>query len=821
MPRPGLLVLGPVQVHGDNGPVRLSGKLRAVLGTLLLHFNTSVSRDQLIAAVWDRPPASAVANLQTYVSQLRRSLAGVATLRTQGSRYLLPLERDQLDLAVFDDAARRARLEAVRGDLTAADREFGRAFSLCRGRPFEDAWFGSVMTPLISGVEERLAHARADWIDVRLDLGRHDDLVGELLEIVHAHPTWERAWNWYMLALYRAGRRTEALDAYHRARSALASEMGIDPGPELTGLHASILRGDPLPVSRAALEREEVASWPVIRQLPPEIGDFVGRGEELESLAGTILAGHAGAPVIAAVHGGPGVGKSALAVHLAHRLRPHFPDGQLYVRCGGSSPSPRTRGDLLAELLRALHVRETAIPASWEERAALYRSRLADRAVLLLLDDASDEEQVRALLPGTPGSAVLVTSRSRLPLEGAALLSLGVPPRDQALEFLARVAGEDRLRSDPDAADAVLRACGRLPLAIRVAGARLAARPSWPIRDLADRLKDARRRLDELSLGRLSVRADFEVSYAALPPAARRAFRLLGLTGFRRAAEWTVAALLGEQEKNADAVIETLVMAGLLVTVDAYGGRPRYAMHNLLRVYAHERAVAEDDERLRRGALRVLLAECLERVRAAVGHLPRPFAPPPPGGPVRRAPDREWPAAERENLVAAVALAAGLGWSRTAADLAYHLTSYLMAHGLHDDVARVQRTLLEAGGPREVLRARLILADVDMHRGRFDRASDEFGTLLGHFEGAGDRHASAYALTGRGICGHVLGRRQEALDDLGRAAEIFRELGDGGTLYALLRPRLRRRGVLAPPSGRAVAVQVSRVIAGTSGDVPV
>ncbi|GII67218.1 hypothetical protein Skr01_73030 [Sphaerisporangium krabiense] len=775
-------MLGPVQVHGDDGPVRLGGKVRTVLGTLLLHLGTSVSRDRLIAAVWDRPPASAVANLQTYVSQLRRALAGVATLRTQGSRYLLPLERDQLDLSIFDDAVRRARGEAARGDLPAADREFGRAFSLCRGRPFEDAWFGSVMTPRVSGVEERLAHARADWIDVRLDLGRHDDLLGELLEIVHAHPTWERAWNWYMLALYRAGRRTDALDAYHRARAALAGEMGIDPGPELTRLHASILRGDP--ATYATPPREEAGGWPAIHQLPPDIGDFVGRGEELESLAGTILAGHTGAPVIAAVHGTPGVGKSALAVHLAHRLRPHFPDGQLYVRLTGNA---RTPGELLAGLLRVLRVPETAIPESWEDRAALYRSRLADRSVLLLLDDASDEEQVRALLPGTPGSAVLVTSRRLLLLEGTAVLALAVPPPDQALELLARAAGEGRLRRDPDAAAAVVRACGRLPLALRVAGARLAARPAWPIRDLADRLEDPARRLDELSSGRLGVRASFEGSYAALPPAARRAFRLLGLTGFRRTAGWTVAALLGEREKHADALIETLVMAGLLVPVDAHGGRPRYATHELLRVYARERAHAEDDARSRRAALRALITECLERTRAAVAHLPPPFAPPPPGGPLLRARDREWPGVERDNLIAAVALAAELGRPGTAAELAYHLTSYLTAHGLHDDVARVQRTLLTAGEPREAMRARLILAEADLHRGRFQSASAQFDTLLDHFERAGDRHASAYARTGRGICARILGRRREALDDLGRAAGLFRELGDGGgALHALL-----------------------------------
>ncbi|MFI7616584.1 BTAD domain-containing putative transcriptional regulator [Nonomuraea terrae] len=785
LPRPDFSILGPIQVRGKSGPVRLSGKSRALLGVLLLHLNTPISRDRLIAALWDEPPSSAVANLQTYVSQLRRSLSGIASLHTQGSSYLLPLEPDRLDLLVFDDAVRRARREARSGDLAAADRWFGRALSLWRGRPAEDAPLGSTMTARLTELEEKLAQARADWFDVRLALGDHDRLTGELRTVVAAHPLWERARGQLMLALYRAGRRAEALDVYRGARSVLVAELGIEPGPELTELHAAILRDDPS-LNRPAVR--EPVRWTPVCQLPPDIGDFVGRDRELESLSAVMLGDRSGAPVIATVHGTPGVGKSTLAVHLAHRLRPHFPDGQLFLRLAGASPAPRDPSDLLAELLRALHVDGASIPESCDERAALYRSRLADRAVLLLLDDAADEAQVRPLLPGTSRSAVLVTSRTRLMLEGAAAVSLEPPPGTHARELLARMAGRSRLDDDPEAAQAILRACGRLPLAIRIAGARLAARPSWPLRDLAARLEDTRKRLDELALGQLSVRANFAVGYAALPPAAQRAFRLLGLAGFESAAEWAVAALLGEPAGNADAAIEALVMAGLLTPreTDA-AGQLRYGMHDLLRVYARDRAEAEESEQQRHAALSGLVAECLARTRAAVCDLPQPFAPPPPSAPAQRKTGYEWLAAERRNLVATVALAAELSCTADAARLAYHLTAYLAAHHYDDDVVRVQRAVMTLGDPQEVMRARLILANTDVDRGRFHTALAEFEELHRHFTRTGDRHAATYAMTGRGVCRHVLSDHRAALADLTTAVRLFRELGDdGGALHALL-----------------------------------
>jgi DNA-binding SARP family transcriptional activator len=783
--RPDFSILGPVLVNGSNGPVRLSGKPRALLATLLLHFNTPIPRDRLITALWDKPPTSAVANLQTYVSQLRRSLTGIAALRTQGSSYLLPLDRDRLDLLVFDDAVQRGRREARQGDLVAADREFRRALSLWRGRPVEDTPLGSAMTARITELEEQLAQARADWIDVRLDLGQHDRLTGELRTIVEAHPLWERARTQLMLALYRAGRRAEALDVYRQGRSVLVAELGIEPGPELTELHAAILNDSPS-LNRPAVV--EAGDWTAICQLPPDIGDFVGREQEMESLSAVMLGSRADAPGIATVHGTPGVGKSTLAVHLAHRLRPHFPDGQLFIRLAGASSAPRDPSDLLAELLRALHVNGAAIPESCDERAALYRSRLADRAVLLLLDDAADEAQVRPLLPGTPGSAVLITSRSRLMVEGAAAISLDPPSRTEARDLLAQMAGAARLESDPDAAHAILRACGRLPLAIRIAGARLAARPAWPLRDLAARLEDTRRRLDELALGQLSVRTNFAVSYAALTPTARRAFRLLGLAGFESAAEWSVAALLGEPGGVADTAIESLVMAGLLTPgeTDA-AGQPRYGMHDLLRVYARDRAEAEESEEQRHEALCGLVAESLDRVRAAVRDLPRPAAPPPPCSPPQRTVGYEWLAAERHHLVATVALAVELKCAASAAELAYHLTSYLAAHHFYDDVARVQRTVMTIGDTSEVMRARLILADMDIERGRFHNALTEFEALLHHFTQAGDRHAATYAMTGRGVCRHVLSDHQAAVADLTAAVSSFRDLGDdGGALHALL-----------------------------------
>jgi hypothetical protein len=338
-------------------------------------------------------------------------------------------------------------------------------------------------------------------------------------------------------------------------------------------------------------------------QLPADITDFTGRKTQLATVTHLTAAADRSATMLVAITGRAGVGKTTLAVHAAHRLRTQYPDGQLFVDLRGTQANPLPAADVLARFLRSLGVDRAAIPDDGEERAALYRSRLADRRLLILLDDAACEAQLRPLLPGTPGCAVLVTSRARLTgLSGARLVDLDVFEPDQAVELLARVAGPQRVAAEPAAAREIVRLCGFLPLAVRVAGARLSARGHWPLSRLEADLSDAR--LDTLRLGDLHVRASFALSYESLDGMARRAFRLLGLLEIHDFAPWVTAALLDVPQARAEELMDALVDQHLLEVAgrDA-GGRLRYRFHDLLRIYAREVVAAQEPEADCRAAL--------------------------------------------------------------------------------------------------------------------------------------------------------------------------------------------------------------------------
>ncbi|WP_193318279.1 AfsR/SARP family transcriptional regulator [Nonomuraea phyllanthi] len=904
-------ILGPVHVTDAGRPVRLAAKPRAVLSVLLLHPDAIVSRDRLIASVWDEPPRSALANLQNYVSVLRR--AGIEVER-QGPGYRLRPEPDRLDLLAFDAAVRRARLESARGDLAKAHRLFARALSLWRGRPAEDVPLAGVVNARITELEERRESARLGWIDVRLRFGLYDELVGELTPLVETAPLSERLWHRLMVALHRAGRRAEALEAYRRARSVLVAELGVEPGQELRALHEAILNDAPVeppvlsgpippdgastgwsapmpagpdeharsepcatcatsatsapsrdsgtsgpsagcgeasaqetvvegasaleaaaggasalgtaaaegasalgPAAEGASAQETAAggasaagerppgvprqagaaaqaeterrerAWQGVCLLPADIADFVGREPETRDMIAALRRPPergGTAPVIVAVSGPPGVGKSTLAVHAAHLVRDHYPDGQLFVRLGGASPSPRDPADLLAELLRALGVDTAVMPASTEEQAAMYRARLADRAVLVVLDDAAGEAQVAPLIPGTPRSAVVVTSRGPLPtLPGAVALTLDVPPPEDARHLLAGVAGADRVESDPESAEAILRACGRLPLALRIAGARLVTRPAWPLAEFARRLTDTSACLNELHSGPLDVRTTFAMSYATLSAPAGRAFRLLGSVAADSVAAWAVAALAGTTAHDVDRALEELAAAGLITASDVdAAAQPRYRMHDLLRSFASELFAAEEDDE-RREALRRVAAEARDRVTGAARELPLAFAPPPPGVPARTPPspwDGAWLSAERGLLVAVVVAAARAGLVTASAGLAHALAPFLIVRGYHEDAVSMLDVAIgaaaAAGDDPNETRLRLLRADAEVDRRRAHTVAAEFRRLLERCERADDLHSSAYALLG--VASTLEDDLGSALTAATQAAGLFLVLGD-------------------------------------------
>ncbi|GAB3983104.1 hypothetical protein GCM10029978_088690 [Actinoallomurus acanthiterrae] len=468
-------------------------------------------------------------------------------------------------------------------------------------------------------------------IDADLRVGRHLELIGELTALVTAHPFREELRAQLMLALYRAGRRAEALEAYRDARAVLTRELGVEPGPRLRRLEHAVLTADP---ALDPAPREEHSPF----ALPPDVPHFVGRDAELARLLAPPRT-DAG-PSVRAVAGMAGVGKTTLVVHAAHRLADRYPDGRIHVDLGGTTGHPMDPAAALDRFLRLLGVWGGRIRGGVDDRAALLRDRLAGRRVLLVLDNAVDEAQVRPLIPGTPGCAAFITSRSPLiGLEYADLIDLDVLAPDDAIDLLAGVIGRRRILAEEDRARTLVAQCGHLPLAVRIAAARLAGRPEWTLDRLAGQLADEHRRLDRLAAGDLEVRSSIALSQDALPPAHRRPFHLIGLLDLPDVTPWMVAALLDRPVPEAEDVIDALVDARLLEPGRAGApDGPRYRCHDLVRLFAREQALgAEAPEARDAAVLRVLraLLDLAERADEALPsrRLRLPDPPPRPNRP--------------------------------------------------------------------------------------------------------------------------------------------------------------------------------------------
>lgn len=777
-------LLGPLVVTADGRPVPLGGaKQRVLLAHLLLNAGRTVPPGQLVDTIWPSdPPTSATANLQTYVWRLRRLLPEGAVLRTHGPGYSLVVDPAAIDAHRFTrlvaEASRAATPEA-------ALRLLAEAESLWRGDPLEDlptapAWdaeLGRLVENRLAAVEERLA--------LQVRLGRHDPAIAELTVLLAEHPYRERLWQQYLLALTGAGRRAEALRAYTTARDRLVTELGVEPGPELRAVHAAILAGEPM----------AAPSVPPLRQLPADLPDFTGRAEyvrELETALGP-------APVV--LTGAPGTGKTALAMHVAHRLADRFPDGQLYVDLAGTG-TPRDPAEVLADFLHALGVTGNAVPAGPGQRAALLRSRLAGRRVLLVLDDAATAAQVRPLLPGDAGCAVLVTTRGRLPeLAGARHVELPVFGEDEATRLLAGVAGVDRVVGEPAEAAAIVGCCGYLPLAIRIAGARLAGRQAWSLRTLHDRLADESSRLSELRVGDLGVRPSFELSLRQLPADARTAFCRAAVLGAQDFPSWVIDALLDRD--GAHEVLDVLVDANLVSLAGRdSGGNPRYRLHDLLRCYAAELLAADPS---RRETLSRVLTVLLALAKTAAAGLPPAFGAmtgPAVGAPVVPAVAADplaWFTAERKLLAAAVQLAADAGLDELAWQLAATAVPFYDLRGAYDDWRRTHLAALaavEAAGNRAgaavLYRG---LGQVRLYHDEYAAAVHDMERSASLFASLGDVRGEALAVAGLGTVARVRDRPEEALLCYRKALTGLERAGDRrgvaqvrnslGTTYAL------------------------------------
>ncbi|MGW4434324.1 BTAD domain-containing putative transcriptional regulator [Streptomyces sp. NPDC004596] len=588
-------VLGPVRARrGEEALNTGSPQQRALLAALLLREGRTATAAELIDALWGaEPPSQALAAVRTYASRLRKILGPGVLVSESGGYAVRGLGEGALDLAVAQELATEADKARGGGDLGHAREALGRALALWDGEAL-----AGVPGPYAEAQRVRLEEWRLQLLESRLDMdleqGRHAEAVSELTALTAAHPLRERLRELLMLALYRSGRQAEALAVYADTRRLLAEELGVEPRPGLQELQQRILQADPALAepSAPAAEPAVVAVRPA--QLPASVPDFTGRAafvDELSEVLASASEAEGRVMAVSALAGIGGVGKTTLAVHVAHRARSAFPDGQLYVDLQGAGPRSAEPETVLGSFLRALGTADSAIPDSLEERAALYRSVLDGRRVLVLLDNAKDAAQVRPLLPGTEGCAALVTSRVRMVgLAGAHLVDLDVMSPEEALALFTKIVGEERVAAEREAALDVVGACGFLPLAIRIAASRLAARRTWTVSVLAAKLADERRRLDELQAGDLAVKATFELGYGQLEPAQARAFRLLGLADGPDMSLAAAAAVLDLPVEDTEDLLESLVDTSLLESA-APG---RYRFHDLVRLYA--RACAERDE---------------------------------------------------------------------------------------------------------------------------------------------------------------------------------------------------------------------------------
>ncbi len=791
-------VLGVVEAWIDGRPADLGhARQRCVLGVLLVEAGRPVSPDQLIDRVWgEHAPQRAANALYSYLSRLRRAVAGAdgAEIRREPGGYLLTVNPQAVDLHRFRRLMTTAR--AAEADKSAADL-IEQALRLWRGDPFaglDTPWLAATRRTLLG---ERLA-AELDGNDVLLRLGRHGELLPALLAAVAEHPLDERLAGQAMLALYRCGRQADADEQYRRIRRRLADEMGSDPGAELRRLHEQVLAADPVLTvpagdSRAPAVPAFVAALTVPTQLPADVRAFTGRTGELAALDRLLEPPDGDDPplTVALLCGTAGVGKSALAVRWAHRVREAYPDGQLYVNLRGyDAEQPVAVADALAGFLTALGVRGPEIPPGTDERAARYRSELTGRRMLVLLDNASSVEQVRPLLPGSGSCLVLITSRDSLrgmvAVDGAERVNLDLLPPPDAVGLLRKLIGA-RVDREPDAAAALAAACARLPLALRIAAELAADRADVPLTELVTELGDHQVRLDLLDAGgdpRAEVRAVFSWSYQNLPEGAARAFRLLGLHPGETAQVDAVAALVGTGTGEARRLLDVLTRASLVQP----GRGGRYGMHDLLRAYAAELAAGYDAEADRRAALTRLFDHYLAGATTAMSTLY------PDGGPTAGDPDaaRAWLEAERPNLAAVCTSGAAHGWHRHTIDLAGILFRYLDAGGPVAEAATVTASAVAAAravGDREAqARALSNLGRLHRRQGRLQEAAETYRQALLLYAELGEPAAEALVLRNLGSVDWRRGDYRQAADHYQRAGILCRHLGDdAGRADALVR----------------------------------
>jgi DNA-binding SARP family transcriptional activator len=823
-------VLGPLEVDVAGRSIQMaSSRQRVVLCLLLMAANHVVTVDMLIDGVWDgEPPSSARGQIQICISALRRLIGMADMIETSPDGYRIRIGFDQIDCGVFDAELASARAAMSLGDLKAALEGFDAALRLWRG-PALAGVPGRAVAALANRLEERRITAIEDRIDTLLGLGAHRELTEELVVLTSRYPLRERLWCFQMIALYRSGRQAEALAAYQTARNALIDELGLEPGKQLRQLEQAILSHDSsLDVVGRRESSQPSSTAKVPHQLPADIPYFVGHGELVGELRSALAGGETtetanGPPGVQAViiTGPAGCGKTTVAVHVAHLVRDKFVDGQLFANLHGSAASPTPAGEALGSFLRALGVPANVIPEDREERVSLLRTHLAARRVLIVLDDVADEQQVSDLLPGVEGSAVLMTSRRRLAmLPGARVAALSVMSEAESIELIERVVGKERVAADESAARLAQLCCG-LPLAVRIAGMRLAARPHWSAATLVDLLADDRRRLDELSHGDVGVRPLLALVHASLSERAQQVIRLLSVLELPDFSALVAAALLDCDLTEATRVLDELADAWLCEVKAVPGQLTRYSLPGLTRIFAREQLPEQPDEECEEAIERVLgclLAVAREAHRRVYGgnftilqgSSPHWTGAAPHYDQLLSTP-LAWFEAERFCLRAAIQQAAGIGLHEYCWELAVVSTTFYESCGLFDEWRSTHMTALEAvqqarnrRGQAAVLvslGSHALTRNTDYHKkmlldalglfdeigdvlgrslalrslahhdrieGDFERAVERYEQALEGFSAAGDDAARSHALSG-------LARSYLDLGVLDRAEELAKE----------------------------------------------
>ncbi|MFE7775462.1 BTAD domain-containing putative transcriptional regulator [Streptomyces sp. NPDC057445] len=840
-------LLGSLEISlGDHRVDVTAPRLQSVLGSLLLHAGDVVPVSYLVESVWEGDtPADPVNQVAACVSMLRRKFAaagaGKNLLVTQAPGYRFDAGGARLD-TVTAMRLRAAAQEAVaQGDPGRALPVLKEALSLWRG-PVLSGTNRRVWLPEVHRWEEEYVALRTMRSDIQLRLGLHEELIPELSVFVQRYPLLEKLRGVLMLALARSGRQADALQMYRETADHLREELGVTPGEELSRLHEQILRGTlpsapsavrtaaPLHAAATAPPAAPSEAVPARRpspgpppgfppapasgpmpppapgpvapgprtgtgpcQLPGDLAEFTGRQEEVAAVQETLVPASRSVPLVLLVGQG-GTGKTALALHAAHRLRPDFPDGQLYVNLRGMSDDPVPADEALARFLRELGL-PGPLPETLDERAEAYRSLLADRRTLIVLDDAGDAQQVLPLLPGTATSAVIVTSRSRLAtIPSTRVLELEVFRKEQALSLLALLIGRARTDAEPEVAARLVEYCGRLPLAVRILGAKLASKPHWPLRKAAARLADERRRLDELAHENLEVRASLELSHQGISPAARRLFRRLALVAAADFADWVCAPLMELPLVQAEDLLEELLDARLLDVVSPEGaGELRYRMHDLVRLYALEQVndLEPRDERLaaltRLGMTTLALADRAHRLVCGgdftvVHNLAQP--PSVPADILERvgADPLAWYEADRFAVTALCQQLAEQGQDELAWDLAATCRCQFSLRFHFDEWKATHEVALEAarshGNERGTAAMLLGLGDLHLTKRNYARALpllEESRTL---FRKVGDDHGYALALRKAACADRIQGRFEQALDRWRECLPILRAAGD-------------------------------------------